>query len=132
MYALSLDQIANAIATVGHQRTILVQGHMGNGKSSLLNTLADRFPTHTPCYFDCTTKDLGDLSIPSLNTEQGYVTYLPNEELGLHLDKPVILMIDEYGKANPSVKNALLRDMLERNRFPEGSIIFATTNLQMR
>ena len=38
-------------------------------------------------------------------------------------------MIDEYGKANPSVKNALLRDMLERNRFPEGSIIFATTNL---
>jgi hypothetical protein len=102
---------------------------MGNGKSSLLNTLADRFPTHTPCYFDCTTKDLGDLSIPSLNTEQGYVTYLPNEELGLHLDKPVILMIDEYGKANPSVKNALLRDMLERNRFPEGSIIFATTNL---
>jgi len=129
MYALSLDQIANAIATVGHQRTILVQGHMGNGKSSLLNTLADRFPTHTPCYFDCTTKDLGDLSIPSLNTEQGYVTYLPNEELGLHLDKPVILMIDEYGKANPSVKNALLRDMLERNRFPEGSIIFATTNL---
>ena len=129
MYALSLDQIANAIATVGHQRTILVQGHMGNGKSSLLKTLADRFPTHTPCYFDCTTKDLGDLSIPSLNTEQGYVTYLPNEELGLHLDKPVILMIDEYGKANPSVKNALLRDMLERNRFPEGSIIFATTNL---
>ena len=129
MYALSLDQIANAIAIIGHKRTILVQGHMGNGKSSLLNTLADRFPTHTPCYFDCTTKDLGDLSIPSLNTEQGYVTYLPNEELGLHLDKPVILMIDEYGKANPSVKNALLRDMLERNRFPEGSIIFATTNL---
>ena len=41
------------------------------------------------------------------------MTYLPNEELGLHLGKPVILMIDEYGKANPSVKNALLRDMLE-------------------
>ena len=60
MYALSLDQIANAIATVGHQRTILVQGHMGNGKSSLLKTLASRFPDHVPCYFDCTTKDLGD------------------------------------------------------------------------
>lgn len=129
MYALSLDQIANAIATVGHKRTILIQGHMGNGKSSLLKTLAERFPDHVPCYFDCTTKDLGDLSIPSLNTEQGYVTYLPNEELGLHLDKPVILMIDEFGKAEKPVKNGLLRDMLERNRFPEGSIIFATTNL---
>ena len=40
MYALSLDQIANAIATVGHKRTILVQGHMGNGKSSLLKDVS--------------------------------------------------------------------------------------------
>ena len=107
MYALSLDQIANAIATVGHQRTILVQGHMGNGKSSLLKTLAIDSLTTSPCYFDCTTKDLGDISIPSLNTDEGYVTYLPNEELGLHHDKPDHLMIDELGKANPAVKNAL-------------------------
>jgi hypothetical protein len=102
---------------------------MGNGKSSLLKTLAERFPNHAPCYFDCTTKDLGDLSIPSLNTDEGYVTYLPNEEFGIHLGKPIILMVDEFGKANPSVKNGLLCDMLERKRFPEGSIVFATTNL---
>ena len=129
MYALSLDQIATAIATVGHKRTILVQGHMGNGKSSLLKTLAERFPNHAPCYFDCTTKDLGDLSIPSLNTDEGYVTYLPNEEFGIHLGKPIILMVDEFGKANPSVKNGLLCDMLERKRFHKDSIVFATTNL---
>jgi energy-coupling factor transporter ATP-binding protein EcfA2 len=129
MYALSLDQIANAIATVGHQRTILVQGHMGNGKSSLLKTLAGRFPDHVPCYFDCTTKDLGDISIPSLNTDEGFVKYLPNEEFGIHHGKPIILMIDEYGKANPAVKNSLLRDMQERNRFHKDSIVFATTNL---
>jgi len=133
MYALSLDQIATAIATVGHKRTILVQGHMGNGKSSLLKTLAERFPNHTPCYFDCTTKDLGDISIPSLNTEEGYVTYLPNEEFGIHLGKPLLINIDELGKANPAVKNALNITMLERKvgtkKLPEGSIVFATTNL---
>jgi len=129
MYALSLDQIANAIATVGHKRTILVQGHMGNGKSSLLKTLAEKFPDHAPCYFDCTTKDLGDLSIPSLNTDKGFVTYLPNEEFGIHLGKPIILMVDEFGKANPAVKNGLLCDMLERKRFHKDSIVFATTNL---
>jgi energy-coupling factor transporter ATP-binding protein EcfA2 len=133
MYALSLDQIANAIAIIGHKRTILVQGHMGNGKSSLLKTLADRFPTHTPCYFDCTTKDLGDISIPSLNTEEGYVTYLPNEEFGIHHGKPLLINIDELGKANPAVKNALNITMLEHKvgtkKLPEGSIVFATTNL---
>ena len=117
---------------------MLVQGHMGTGKSSLLRTLAAALPKHTPCYFDCTTKDLGDITIPQLQTldaddnNDGFVRYVTNEELGLHLGKPIILMIDEFGKANPSVKNALLRLILERvmgsYKLHPDSIIFATTN----
>jgi MoxR-like ATPase len=79
---------------------------------------------------------LGDITIPNLaklDDGTGYVTYLTNEELGAHHDKPVILMIDEYGKANPAVKNALLRLMLERKigsyTLHPDSIVFATTNL---
>lgn len=131
MYALSLDQIANAIKVGGSKRTVLVQGHMGTGKTSLLKMLARDLPNHIPCYFDCTTKDLGDISIPSLQTidEQGFVRFVPNEELGMHLGKPIILMIDEYGKANPAVKNAMLRLMLEHHGVHTDSVIFATTNL---
>lgn len=135
LYALGLDQIANLIAVGGHQRTVLVQGHMGSGKSSLLKTLASRFPDHVPCYFDCTTKDVGDLALPSLQVmeQDGYVRFIPNEELGMHLNKPVILMIDEYGKGTTGVKNGMLRIMQERNAFGQDmhpdSIIFATTNL---
>ena len=40
MYALSLEQAATAIKVGGNKRTMLVQGHMGTGKSSLLSTLA--------------------------------------------------------------------------------------------
>jgi len=136
MYELNLDQAVAAIAANGHKRTTLVQGHMGCGKSSMLAVLAERFPTHHACYFDCTTKDLGDITIPHiahLKAGADYVEYLTNEELGLHLDKPVILMIDEYGKANPAVKNALLRLMLERKMggrsLHRDSIVFSTTNL---
>jgi energy-coupling factor transporter ATP-binding protein EcfA2 len=135
MYALSLDQITTSLLSGGRHRTILVQGHMGTGKSSLLKTLKQALPNHTACYFDCTTKDLGDITIPQLQTadEQGYVRYVTNEELGMHLNKPIILMIDEYGKANPAVKNALLRTMLERKmgsyELHPDSIVFATTNL---
>ncbi len=136
MYALNLDQIATAIRTGGNKRTILVQGHMGTGKSSLLNTLSDELPDHAACYFDCTTKDLGDITIPNLAKMEdgtGYVSYLTNEELGAHLDKPIILMVDEYGKANPAVKNAMLRLMLERKigsyTLHPDSLVFATTNL---
>jgi len=136
MYALGLDQITNAILVGGHKRTILVQGHMGTGKSSMLNSLAQELPSHIPCYLDCTTKDLGDITVPNLaklDDGTGYVTYLTNEELGAHHDMPVILMVDEYGKANPAVKNALLRLMLERKigsyTLHPDSIVFATTNL---
>ena len=136
MYALALDQVVAAIAALGHKRTVLAQGHMGTGKSSMLTVLANMFPHHTPCYFDGTTKDLGDLLIPKFKELDGqdFVTFATNEELGLHIkDNPIILMIDEYGKANPAVKTALLRLMLERKMgsyelHPE-SIVFATTNL---
>ena len=136
MYALNIDQVATAIRTGGNKRTVLVQGHMGTGKSSLLKMLADDLPTHTPCYFDCTTKDLGDITIPNIakmDDGAGYVTYLTNEELGAHLDEPIILDIDEYGKANPAVKNAMLLIMLERKigsyELHPDSLVFATTNL---
>src|SRR6056300_703635 len=68
MYQISLDQITALIKATGHKRTTLVQGHMGTGKSSLLSALARELPTHTPCYFDCTTKDLGDITLPNIQT----------------------------------------------------------------
>lgn len=137
LYDVSLMQAANMIRLNGARNTMLVQGHMGTGKSSLLKILAEMLPTHRPVYFDCTTKDLGDLMIPKIQeaTEGAgdCVRFVPHEELGLHLDGPIILMIDEFGKANPAVKLGVLRLMLERAqagyRLHPDSIVFATTNL---
>lgn len=136
LYSLSINQTFNAVLHGAMDTTVLVQGHMGSGKSSLLKSLAKALPTHHPCYFDCTTKDLGDIQIPKLKDLNGndYVRFATHEELGLHLENtPVILMIDEYGKANPSVKNALLALMQERRMgsrtLHPDSLIFATTNL---
>jgi len=93
------------------------------------------YPDHIPIYFDGTTKDVGDMAIPMFATigDDGVVRYATNEELGLHLGKPVILMIDEFGKCMPSVKNALAQLILERSLFGKklhpDSFVFATTNL---
>lgn len=135
LYTLNLDQIVEAIKACGHIRTVLVQGNIGTGKSSLLNMLSEQLPDHVPCYFDANTKDVGDMMIPKMASIGGedFVSFAINEELGMHHNKPIILMIDEYGKANPSVKNALLRVMLERKigsyELHPDSIVFATTNL---
>ena len=133
MYALDLDQCVELIKAVGNSRTVLLQGDMGTGKSSMLYDIAKQ-TGFKPIYFDCTTKDLGDMMIPSLSSieEDGCVRMIPNEELGVHLDEPVVVNIDEFGKANPSVKNGMLRLMLERKigsyELHPDSIIFATTN----
>ena len=136
MYRVTLDQAVKMIATMGHKRTILVQGHIGTGKSSMLKTLEAMFPTHTGIYFDGTTKDLGDLALPyiaGVNSDSVSFRTVPHEELGLHESKPVIIMLDEYGKANPAVKQGLTAFMLERKmgnlRLHPDSIVFATTNL---
>ena len=138
LFALSLEECAEAIIATGSQVTTVVQGHIGCGKSTLLKIINKALPKHRAYYFDGTTKDLGDMMFPIVvrddpNAACDYVKFAPNEEMGMHIDGPVILMFDEYGKMNASVKNASMRCMLEREfagrKLHPDSIIFATTNL---
>ena len=133
--SLTLNQTADLISAVGDTTTILAQGEMGIGKSSILKILQAKHPNHFVCYGDMTTKDVGDLLIPKIRSlnDTEVTSFIPNEEFGFHLNKPIILMLDEIGKASKAVMNACLRLMLERKlgtySLPEGSIVFATTNL---
>jgi hypothetical protein len=138
MYSVDINEASQAIHDVGHRVSILIEGHMGFGKTAILYMLGEmpKFKDFTLCYFDCTTKDVGDLFIPDffrIDGESKCVRFIPNEEFGIHLGKPVIIMVDEIGKAFPTVKNAMNRVFLERSigtfKLPEGSIVFATTNL---
>ena len=136
--SLSLQQTTDLIAAVGDLRTVLVQGEMGIGKSSILKSLQkyEQFKDYMFCYVDLTTKDVGDFSVPKIRTVDGVevCAFVPNEEFGLHLKgKKVVMMLDELGKAKGGVLNACLRLMLERQQGTnklEG-IIFATTNLSV-
>ena len=141
MYALSVDQIVDAIKSQlrmdeDDKNTLIVEGHMGSGKSSILKTLDAQLPKHKAIYFDCTTKaDAGDLMMPKFKDLEGndYVTFATNEELGVHIkDQPLIIMIDEVGK-NKSLQNPLNRLFQERmigmNKLHPDTLVFATTNI---
>ena len=135
MYAQNIGQLVTLLKGLGTKRSVLIEGDMGIGKSTLLKILKQDLPGYHAAYFDCTTKDVGDMFIPRISDAEtgAYVGFVPNEEFGLHHGKPVILMFDELGKANPAVKQATTRTLLERTvgatPLPEGSIVFATTNL---
>lgn len=133
--SITLKQFADAIVTTGKEVTIIGQGEMGIGKSSVLKTVAKMLPDYNTAYIDCTLLDLGDFALPYTKdeTKMKVTKFAPNARFMMHEDKPVIVMLDEIGKAMKSVKNVLLTLMLEHrigdHYLPEGSIVFGTTNL---
>jgi len=135
MLNLSLSQAATLIRNVGTTNTILLRGQPGVGKSSLLGTLGREMPDYQVCYIDCANLDLGDLAMPVIDRENMTTSYAPNVRFGVgkNQTRPVILMLDELGKASRPVMNMLLPTILEHRvgdvPLPTGSIVFATTNL---
>lgn len=139
--SLSLNEFANAIATVGDQVTIIGQGEPGIGKSAMLKAVAAKFPDYEVAYIDCTLLDLGDFALPYTELASGdagaagkkVTKFAPNARFKFSSGKPVIIMLDEIGKAMKAVKNVLLTLMLEKrigdDYLTKGSIVFGTTNL---
>jgi hypothetical protein len=132
---VTLSQASNLIRTIGTTNTVLLRGQPGIGKSYILHTLRESYPNHFMSYIDAANLDLGDIAMPVVDKEELITEYAPNARFGVgrNQTKPVVMMIDELGKASRPVMNMLLPVILERRigdlMLPEGSIIFATTNL---
>ena len=133
--SINFPQAVTLISTVGQHNTVLLQGAPGTGKSAILHALSERMPDYMPCYIDVANLDLGDLGMPMVDRDMGVTHYAPNARFGISPGqrKPVLLMLDELGKASRPVLNMLLPVILERRlgdvELPVGSVVFATTNL---
>jgi len=122
----------------GRGLTVLVRGPMGSGKSAMFDDLAKALPNHVPIFFDCTTKEAGDALMPKIVEEErngkkvNVLTFVPADDLGFHLDKPVILYCDEIDKANRAIQNVTNRIFHEGKlgsyTLPEGSIVCGSSN----
>ncbi len=124
---VSLTDAAKLVNTCGQSNTFIFQGEPGIGKSAMLETLEIECDMESR-YIDCALLDLGDLQMPKVTDS---VEFVPNKMFVS--DEPVIVMLDEIGKAMRPVQNALLTLLLEHrignHKLPEGSIVFGTTNL---
>jgi hypothetical protein len=132
---VNFNQAATLIRTCGNTNTFLLRGAPGVGKSSILASLAKEMPDYLPCYIDVANLDLGDLGMPVIDREAMTTSYAPNSRFGIGKGqtRPVLLMLDELGKASRPVLNMLLPVILEHRlgdvTLPTGSIVFGTSNL---
>lgn len=128
---LSINQIFKLVSVNGMDKTYIIEGPMGSGKSSITKL----FDTtkYNVVTVDCTQLDVGDVQIPAVDKERRIVEHLPNVLFTGDRSKPMVIMLDEIGKASRPVQNALLPILLERRvgveSLPAGSIVFGTTNL---
>ena len=139
MYALGIDEVVASIVALGAKRTIIARGYTGSAKTAGIRTgLKAELPDHIYVEFDCTNKDIQDLSAPRFMKRvedmiSDYVEFVPNAELGAHYGKKVIINFDEFHKASKPVQKGVRRIMLERMvgtiPLPEGSIVYGTSNL---
>jgi len=132
---VNLSQAISIIRAVGTTNTVILRGQPGVGKSAALPALARELPDYIPCYIDVANLDLGDLGMPVIDREAMLTHYAPNARFGLSRsnNRPLIIMLDELGKASRPVLNMLL-PLVNEHRIadvplPTGSIVFATTNL---
>ena len=132
---VNLNQAATLIRTIGTSNTVLLRGQPGIGKSSILQSLERELPDYQICYIDVANLDLGDLGMPVIDKDTMVTNYAPNARFGVGKGqtRPVVLMLDELGKASRPVLNMLLPVILEGRigdvPLPTGSIVFGTTNL---
>ena len=133
---VSLREAAELIAAIGTTNTILLKGEKGIGKSSIMKILPEYLGAgYEYAYFDMGNKSEGDTAIPFPDKERKVMEFFINTALKLHSGKPVVIMLDEFGKAPRSIQN-MMHTLLEVDNkriqdtlLPEGSIVFLTTNL---
>ena len=112
------------------------RGEPGIGKSSMMGVFEEAYgDNYSYAYIDCSTIDLGDIAMPAVDHANKITEYYPNARFQLHTGKPVIIMLDEFGKAPQPVQN-MLHPLLESRKkrlgdkyLPAGSRIFITSNL---
>ena len=133
MYALDRKQAVTFINQTADMVTVCALGHTGTGKTWMFDELCFLNPDHIPCFFDGANKDQGDMAIPDIKGSTDALKFIPNIELGVHHNKPILLMVDEYPKCNRSIK-LMLNSLIHERKFAghtlaAGSKIVLTGNL---
>jgi hypothetical protein len=148
MPSIDFNEAKKAIMLFGEEITPTFIGVPGTSKSSLLPAIAedngdkwrkpgDHFPTDKYCYVyvECPVKDVPDVQSGHLDRELKKIVTYVGEIFEMDDPRPKIIMLDEELKSPKLLQIAWQAIKLERmignKPFPQGSIVFSTSNNPM-
>jgi len=127
---------AATLIRINHNKRYFLRGEPGIGKSSIMGYFEKFYgDAYTYVYFDCASKDLGDIAMPSMDRDKKITEYFLNGAFQHYTGKPMVIMFDEFSKAPAPVQNMLHPTLERRNPrlcdflLPEGSIVFCSGNM---
>lgn len=142
---LTHSQCVESIVALGANKSFLIVGDIGSGKSSLLRSVAIRNgdkwrkpgdffaeDKYVYCPIDCANMDYTSLGmlIPDHATKS--MGFYAAAAFLMHDPRPHVIMFDERGKMPKGCQALVTTTDLERTiggkPLPEGSIVFSTTN----
>jgi hypothetical protein len=144
MKMLSFTQVGQLIKAVGSEKTLIIRGENGIGKTGLFHHIKHdpMFADHTHVDpIDCTQLSDGSVWMPDIDRELGVSRELPNDRFGVSKNnqkgingsRPALVFLDEIAKAKQYIKDVLAPIIYERRvgnyHMPEGSVVFCATNL---
>lgn len=130
---LSFASCLKIIELEAQDSALLFRGTPGIGKSTLLADFVKKHPEYVPAMIDCARLQAGETSMPVIDPVTRTFHWALSEDFCFDEGKPVIVYLDELGKATAPVQTDLLPLILEkrigRRYLPKGSVVIGSTNL---
>jgi len=130
---MNINEVKEAIKTLGVTNTIMIMSEPGCGKTSILRDLEKELgDAYDYIYIDGPNKEIMDIAATIPNHQTKSLEYYVSSVFKLDNGKPKVIMIDEALKVPKLLQPIYTRMYLERTvgdePLPEGSIVFATSN----
>lgn len=102
---------------IQNKKPLIIVGPPGIGKTDIITQVAEKLNRELMVMYPTTSDPTDFRGLPVLDPETGRATFMPFDELWhiIEAGGPTVVLLDDFGQANPSVQAACMHMLLARH-----------------